>query len=396
MTSDVQAEGEAERPRVLLLDDVAEDRALAARLLREGLPAEVVEVRDGVDFASELAGGDFSAVVSELRYFWGDSADALALVRHHRARIPIVLFTADVDSKILERISRVRVDAVIPKDSGGYLRLPETLEELLEEAREEVPESGSETRAREGLAEEAPTELPHELVAALSHDLQEPLQLIARYADLLEELEADRDPDWKGARYLGHIQGSAERMQGMIDAVLEYSRLGSPMDRAEPIDLTEKVEDALANLRGTIDETGAEVTLERLPTVPADGDQMVRLFQNLLANALKFRGDGAPRIEIGCEEEPRSWVVFVRDDGIGIPEADRERVFDLFRRLRPDAKYPGSGMGLAICRRIVERHGGEIWVASASGPGSEFRIRLPKMRMEPSEKPGIREVVENA
>lgn len=400
MTSDERpaTEPEPEPLRVLLLDDVAEDRTLAAHLLREKLSVEVAEVTDGVAFASHLTDGRYSAVVSELRCSWGDSADALALVRHLRPGIPVVVFTADEDLQRLERISRSRVDAVVPKTSGGYLRLAAVLEELLESRGDEPPRApGEEREEPEAAAGPEPSgELPHELVATLSHDLQEPLQLVTRYAALLEELEADRDPDWKGRRYLEHIEGSARRMQGMVDAMLEYSRLGSPAEPGEPLDLTEVVEDSLANLRGAIDETGAEITLERLPVVPADGDQMVRLFQNLLSNALKFRGDGNPRIEIGSREEPRSWVIFVRDDGIGIPEEDRERVFDLFRRLRPEAKFPGSGMGLAICRRIVKRHGGEIWVTSPPGQGSEFRVRLPKVAKRTTTGGKSREVADRA
>lgn len=372
------------RRRVLLLDDDPGDRALAVRLLEGELDVDVVPVADGVAFAAQLTRGEFDAAVCELRISWGDMADALDVVRHHRPDVPVVLFTSGSDPGALGRLVGSRIDALVPKDSGGYLRLGQTLSDLLDE---NAGKTGSGTRRR------SPGEAPastgessrdsdrfREIVHSLSHDLQEPLQLVTRYTKLLEEVESERDEDWKGRRYAEHIVGGTRRMQAMIDGMLEYARLDSWSEPPRIVPLSEAVETALANLRGVIEESGAEVTLEALPSVPGDLQQLVALFQNLIANAIKFRGDRPPRVHVGREEEEDTWVVFVRDDGIGIPLEDRERIFGLFRRLHPEDRYPGSGMGLAICRRIVERHGGDIWVVSSPGEGSTFKVRLPRER----------------
>lgn len=189
-------------------------------------------------------------------------------------------------------------------------------------------------------------------------------------------------------RYVGQLDQEADeyiqfaveggtRMQLLIEDLLRYSRAGSRELFLADVDFNEIVDQVLAELGPTIDETGATVVRAELPAVVADPVQMSRLFQNLLANAVKYHGEEAPRVRVDADRLAGAWVFSVRDNGIGIPPDQFDRIFRVFQRLHSQAEYPGTGIGLAICKRIVERHGGRIWVDSIPGKGSTFRFTLP-------------------
>ena len=167
------------------------------------------------------------------------------------------------------------------------------------------------------------------------------------------------------------------RMQELIDALLQYSRVGSKGQQMAPIHLDGAVDDAVANLRASIEESGARITRDDLPEVTADRGQLAQLFQNLIGNALKFRAERAPAVHVGAEQRNGEWLLEVRDNGIGIDPEHRDRIFDIFERLHGRDRYQGTGIGLAICKKIVERHGGRIWVESEAGQGSTFRFTIP-------------------
>jgi PAS domain S-box-containing protein len=209
-----------------------------------------------------------------------------------------------------------------------------------------------------------------------SHDLQEPLRMMASFARLLEkrhrgQLDADAD------EFIAYIVDGATRMQRLIGDLLAYSRVGRRGKEFAPTDCTAVVEAACANLRAAIEESGAAVACGPLPTVIADDVQLVQFFQNLIGNAIKFRGDRPIQVRVGAERWGHEWRFWVRDNGIGIEPQHRERIFLIFQRLHGRAQYPGTGIGLAICQRIVERHGGRIWVESEPGQGSTFYFTLP-------------------
>ncbi len=209
-----------------------------------------------------------------------------------------------------------------------------------------------------------------------SHDLQAPLALVADYVRLLErgyrgKLGAEGDELIAGA-----LEG-VHRMRGLIRDILAYSRVDSRGGAFAAVACAEIVDLALANLEAAREQTGAEITRDPLPTVHADLPQLVQVLQNLLDNALKFRGEGPPRIHIGARRDGDQWVLWVRDNGIGIPREARERIFAMFERLHGASEYPGTGIGLALCRKIVERHGGRIWVESRPGQGTTFFFTLP-------------------
>ena len=184
--------------------------------------------------------------------------------------------------------------------------------------------------------------------------------------------------DARAGEWIQHTVDGARRMQNLIRDLLEYSRVGTRGRRFEPTDAQAVLERALANLATATRTSGAAITSDPLPTLLADPAQLTQLFQNLIGNAVKFCTARSPAIHVGVQPGDGGWHFSVRDNGIGIEAQYRERIFVIFQRLHTRAEYPGTGIGLAICQRIVERHGGRIWVESEPGQGSTFHFTIPK------------------
>ncbi|QSW98983.1 PAS domain-containing sensor histidine kinase [Haloterrigena alkaliphila] len=223
---------------------------------------------------------------------------------------------------------------------------------------------------------EASNERLEHFAYAASHDLQEPLRMVSSYLQLLEKRYGDA-LDADGEEFLEYAVDGAERMREMIAGLLEYSRIETQGDPFEPTDLETVVEDVLADLRLRIEESGADVRVDDLPRVNGDDNQLRQLFQNLLSNAIEYSGDEPPVIRIGAQRRGEGWEISVRDEGIGIEPDDQERIFEVFQRLHSRETHDGTGIGLALCQRIVERHGGEIRVESEPGAGTTFSATLP-------------------
>jgi len=210
-----------------------------------------------------------------------------------------------------------------------------------------------------------------------SHDLQEPLRMVSSYTQLVLRRYGDRlDGDAK--EFMDFIVDGAARMKRLIEDLLAYSRVGTRGKELKPTDSGAALQKALVNLRASIEESGAVVTHDTLPTVHADDTQLAQLFQNLVGNALKFRGAEPPHVHVSVEERAEEWVFGVKDNGIGIEPQYFERIFMVFQRLHVKTEYPGTGIGLAICKKVVDRHGGRIWVESQPGEGSTFCFALRK------------------
>ncbi|MBD2430199.1 MULTISPECIES: sensor histidine kinase [Fischerella] len=209
-----------------------------------------------------------------------------------------------------------------------------------------------------------------------SHDLQEPLNQVANYVQLLEmRYEQLLDEDAK--EFITFAVEGVSLMQTLIDDVLAYSKVDMQAIEFELTNVETALERALTNLRKRISETGAVITHDQLPTIMADGTQLMQLFQNLIGNAIKFRSDKAPEIHIGASRLEDEWLFSVRDNGIGIDPQFRDRIFVIFQRLHTRDEYPGTGMGLAICKKIIECHRGRIWVESKLGEGATFYFTIP-------------------
>jgi signal transduction histidine kinase len=212
-----------------------------------------------------------------------------------------------------------------------------------------------------------------------SHDLQEPLRMVSSYTQLLVKRYRDKLDD-AAVEYVDFAVGGVKRMQTLIQDLLQFSRVGNRAKSFESVNCAEALETARLNLTAAIRQSGAQVTIESLPLVRADGGQLVQLFQNLLGNAIKYRGAEPPEICVQCGMQDGYWQFSVKDNGIGIDPQFSERIFALFQRLHGKDEYEGTGIGLAICKKIVERHGGKIWVESAAGQGADFKFTLPAVR----------------
>ncbi|MEI7834077.1 MAG: ATP-binding protein, partial [bacterium] len=212
-----------------------------------------------------------------------------------------------------------------------------------------------------------------------SHDLQEPLRMVASYVQLLErrykgKLDADAD------EFIGFAVDGATRMKVLINDLLTYSRVGASNRVYTPVALAEVVKKSLLQLQLTVEDSGAVIDIDEMPTVAGDDMQLLQLFQNLIGNALKFHGDNPPRVHISAVRKGDFWQLGVHDNGIGIDKQYMERIFIMFQRLHTKVQYPGTGIGLAVCKKIVERHGGRIWVESSTTGGSVFYFTLPVLQ----------------
>lgn len=209
-----------------------------------------------------------------------------------------------------------------------------------------------------------------------SHDLQEPLRMVASYTQLIAQrysgkLDADAD------EFINYAVDGAMRMQAIINDLLALSRVSTRNTPFSRVDAKLALDKALANLRLIIGETGTTIVCGSMPALDADSSQLAQLFQNLVGNAIKFHGSEPPRVEIGAEQQEAEWVFHVRDNGIGIAPEYFERIFLMFQRLHTKKEYPGTGIGLTICKKIVERHGGRIWIESEPEKGTTFRFTIP-------------------
>lgn len=209
-----------------------------------------------------------------------------------------------------------------------------------------------------------------------SHDLQTPLRTVASYTQLLLRRLGD-NADTEVQEFGAFIIGGVHRMQALIQDLLEFARLdGQPLERGQ-VNLRQLVQQAVGDLAAEIDDAGVQVQVDELPVVMGDAGQLGRVLLNLISNAIKYRADQAPRVHIAAQRQSKRWIIEVRDNGIGVPAAEAPRLFKMFARLHDQSRYPGTGMGLAICKRIITEHGGEIWVEPNAGGGSRFRFSLP-------------------
>ena len=250
------------------------------------------------------------------------------------------------------------------------------------EAHDDIHQEVKQRRRMEKKLKQTMTELKRsndelqQFAYVASHDLQEPLRMVASYVQLLAKRyrgKLDQDAD----DFINYAVDGAVRMQGLINDLLAYSRVGTRGRPFESSDLDEIFERAVGNLQASVVETGAQIDHEPLPTLVVDRVQFTQLFQNLVGNAIKFHNDTPPHVQVAAERKNGEYILSVKDNGIGIDPEYADRIFMIFQRLHDRSEYKGTGIGLAICRKIVERHGGRIWVESEPGQGATFYFTVP-------------------
>lgn len=249
-------------------------------------------------------------------------------------------------------------------------RAEEEIRNLNAELERKVEERTAELAERAKDLERSNMEL-QQFAYVASHDLQEPLRTIASFTQLLAKRYADKLDD-KAREFIGFAVDGSKRMQTLINDLLSFSRVGTQGKALASVRCDAVLDTVLRSLKRAIEESGTVITRDPLPAVFADELQLGQLLQNLVANAIKFKGDRPPRVHVGAERNGRGWKIFVRDNGIGIAPEHSERIFVIFQRLHTKTQYAGTGIGLAICKKIAERHGGRIWVEAAPEGGSIF------------------------
>jgi PAS domain S-box-containing protein len=302
-----------------------------------------------------------------LRTRFPQSLEALEQALHERGEWEGQLRHTTKDGRTVIVQSR----QVVERDTVGRpIAVLEINRDVTEEvaAQEHLEESASELRRSNSDLEQ--------FAYVASHDLQEPLRMVTGFVGLLERRYGDQlAPEAK--EYMDFAVEGAHRMQALINDLLTYSRVGRRPFEFEKMNLAEAVDRACGNLAMALGESHASIQCDELPELWVDRPQMAQLFQNLISNAIKFHGTSNPEISIGSRLEGREWRIFVKDNGIGIAPEHTDQIFVIFRRLHSRDEYPGSGIGLAICKKIVERHGGEIGVESEPGQGATFWFTLP-------------------
>jgi signal transduction histidine kinase len=355
--------------RALVVEDEPADVELALRALRLADLEVTEDVAQTVQEFTELVRrNSYDVVLADYKLPGWNGMESVDILRKEGLDIPVILVSGALgEQTAVDCIKQGAADYVL-KDH--LARLPGSVRRAMRETRLREDHRHSQAdlaRSNRDL---------EQFAYVASHDLQEPLRMVATYTQLLSERyrgKLDSDAD----KYIHYAVDGALRMQKLVEDLLAFSRVGRNALPHENTDCNLALQVALKNLEAAIQESGAVVERAQLPVLVVDSSQMVQLFQNLIGNAIKFRGSNPPRIRVSAECLGKECVFSVSDNGIGIAAEDAESIFVVFRRLHNRADYPGNGIGLSICKKIVEQHGGRIWVESKVGHGSTFHFAIP-------------------
>jgi light-regulated signal transduction histidine kinase (bacteriophytochrome) len=388
--------------RLLLVEDSEDDTLHLLRALRKGGYAPLTErVETPEDMTAALQRGQWDIVISDYVLPRFSGLAALAILRQSGLDLPFIVVSGKIGEEVAVGAMKAGAHDYILKSSlarlapaverelrdaevrGERKRAKEALKRSHEELEQRVRERTEELRASKVELERLVGELERsnrdleQFAYVASHDLQEPLRMVHSFLDLLVRRYAPQLDD-KARQYIDHAVDGTQRMSQLIHDLLIFARIQRNGWQPAPVHMDPVLQQVVANCRIVIKETGTKISRTELPVVQGEASQIGQLLQNLFVNAIKFRRpDTVPEIRISASKEEEMWVFAVQDNGIGIAPDYRERIFNIFQRLNSRKEYAGSGIGLAVCQRIVEYHGGRIWVESAPGQGSVFRFTLP-------------------
>ncbi len=365
----VESNSEETKLRVLVAEDDPADVELLLQALRSGgfePDGDIVQTER--EFVEQVRKNPYDVVLTDYNLPSWNGMGTVEVLRREDRDIPVVLVSGSLgELKAVECIKQGAADYV----------LKDHLPRLSESVRRALRDQKLRAEHRQSLEDLARSNRDLEQFAYVaSHDLQEPLRMVATYTQLLAERYQGK-LDENAGKYIHYALEGALRMQTLVQDLLAFSRVGRQEVVFRTVECKTVVDVALTNLQAAIRESGAEITCEPLPALVADGSQLAQVFQNLIGNAIKFHGQAIPVIRVSAEKQRREWIFSVADNGIGIAPEHAELVFAIFKRLHTRAEYPGSGIGLAICQKIIERHGGRIWLESELGQGSTFKFALP-------------------
>ncbi len=296
-------------------------------------------------------------------------------VRRRRGRVHGPLRIVIVTGEGLAIVFLCLAGIAVGQEMGQRRRAEEEVRILNTDLEQRVADRTAELSERAKDLARSNSEL-QQFAYVASHDLQEPLRMVASFTQLLAKRYKDKLDD-DARDFINYAVDGATRMQTLISDLLNYSRVGT---QGKPLELTDSdalLKRVLDSLQFAIEESGAVISSDPLPMVMADPQQLGQLIQNLLTNAIKFHGEKPPHVQISTERNGSDWKISVRDNGIGISQEHAERIFVIFQRLHTKTEYPGTGIGLAICKKIVERHGGRIWIEPSPGGGTTFCFTIP-------------------
>jgi signal transduction histidine kinase len=361
--------------RVLIVENVPDDAELSANALRQaGFEPEVHRVETEREMREALDRSRWDLILLDYALPTFSGTKALKICQEKGCEVPIIIVSGSVGEETAVEMMKQGADDYVMKDK--LVRLPAAVRRSLSDAqvrRERRIAQEEQKRSAAQLAQ-ANQEL-QQFMHSVSHDFQEPLRMISVFTDLvrrkLEHMDADLN------EYFRYVIDGAHRMSALLADLQVYADATNlDAQPVEPSDAEIVLQEVLANLASAIDESGAAVVHDPLPTVPVRRSHLIQLFQNLISNAIKYRTQAAPTIRITAHKERGEWCFAFSDNGLGIKPEYHDRVFEFFKRFHGNG-IPGTGMGLAICRRIAERYGGRIWLESTPGKGSIFYFTLP-------------------
>jgi len=362
--------------RVLHIEDSEMDAELISQSLRKGgFTVSTVVVQNETAFEQQLRAHPPDVVLADYNLPQWKGVEAVEVLRREGLDIPLILVSGALgDVTAVECIKRGVTDYVL-KD--GLARLPEAIRRALQEKHLLRLRRQAEEDLAHKVEQLARSNQEQEQFAYIaSHDLQEPLRMVAAYTQLLAERYRGK-LDENADKFIGYASEGALRMQTLIQDLLAFSRVGRNGIACVEVNCEVLMAEILQNLEPAIRESRAEVSHAMLPVVWADRSQIAQILQNLIGNEIKFRGNQPHKIHVRAERTDSQWLFSVNDNGIGIAPEHSENIFVVFQRLHTRTEYPGNGIGLSICKKIVERSGGKIWVESNGGHGSIFKFTLP-------------------